>query len=73
MSRDHMLAAIITPAAKPSIIRCSCPLMPPRSKNTMAAPREVIKKVKPVPPAAQRSACIKIKFLSRRRSALRLM
>ena len=64
--RLHMLAAIITPAAKPSMIRCSPAPAVRRKRKTVAAPRVVIKKVKPLPPAAHRSACVNIRFLSRR-------
>ena len=56
MSRDHMLAAIITPAAKPSMIRWRLGEIWLRNKKTMAAPKAVIRKVKPVPLPAQRSA-----------------
>ena len=56
MSRDHILAAIITPAAKPSMIRCSAGEDFWRNKKTTAAPRAVIKAVNPVPTAAHNSA-----------------
>ena len=67
---DHILAAIITPAAKPSMIRCSPALAVRRKRKTVAAPRAVIKKVKPLPPAAHRSACVNMRFLSRRGGGL---
>lgn len=67
---DHILAAIITPAAKPSMIRCSRALAVRRKRKTVAAPRAVIKKVKPLPPAAHRSACVNMRFLSRRGGGL---
>ena len=41
---DHILAAIITPAAKPSMIRCSPALAVRRKRKTVAAPRAVIKR-----------------------------
>ena len=56
MRRDHMLAAIITPAAKPSITRWRAGEICLRNKKTRAAPAAVISPVNPVPPAAQRSA-----------------
>ena len=52
MSILQMEAAIITPAAKPKHTFCSRSSMVLRIRNTVAAPRVVIKKVKPVPPAA---------------------
>lgn len=48
-----MLAAIITPAAKPSIIRWRLGEIWLRNKKSMAAPKAVIRKVKPVPLPAQ--------------------
>ena len=57
MSSDHMLAAIITPAAKPSITRWRIMKVFLRNKKTTAAPAAVIRAVKPVPPAAQVNAC----------------
>ena len=58
ISRDHMLAAIITPAAKPRKIRWMDALSCFRNRKTMAAPRVVIKKVKPVPVAAHKMDCM---------------
>ena len=58
MSRLHTDAAIITPAANPRKIRCMASPDRRRRKNTIAAPSDVIKKVKPVPAAAQISACV---------------
>ena len=55
-SRLHTEAAVITPAAKPSSVRRNRGLGSPVRKNTMAAPRAVIPKVKPVPRAARPSA-----------------
>ena len=66
INRDHMLAAIITPAAKPNIRRWKAALLFPPRKKTTAAPKAVIRKVKPVPAAAHNNACVKIKILSRR-------
>ena len=57
MSRDHMLAASITPAAKPSMARWSRGEEGRRNRKTTAAPAAVIRAVNPVPPAAQISAC----------------
>ena len=65
-----MLAAIITPAANPRKIRWTVGSGRLRKKNTVAAPRAVIKKVKPLPPAAHRSACVNMRFLSRRGGGL---
>ena len=56
MSRDHTLAAIITPAAKPSMIRCREREGVRRNKKTVAAPSVVTAKVKPVPATAQSKA-----------------
>ena len=56
MSSDQTDAAIITPAANPKKIRWARALVRPRNKNTRLDPRLVIKKVKPVPTAAQISA-----------------
>ncbi|MNN83287.1 hypothetical protein D3C81_2003130 [compost metagenome] len=53
MRRLHTDAAIITPAAKPRNIFCTFPLMVLWKRKTIAAPRVVIRKVKPVPLAAQ--------------------
>ena len=64
MSSDHMLEAIITPAAKPSMIRWSTGEAAPRKKNTTAAPAAVIRAVNPVPAAAHNSACVTMKVLS---------
>ena len=64
MSSDHMLAAIITPAAKPSMIWCRAEAACLRKKNTVAEPAAVSRAVKPVPQAAQRSAFVTIKILS---------
>jgi hypothetical protein len=50
------------PAAKPKYMFGPPPFFPappPRTKKTVAAPRQVIKKMNPVPPAAQSHACIK--------------
>ena len=52
-----MLAAIITPAAKPSITRWRVWEFFLWNKKTTAAPAAVIRAVKPVPAAAQVSAC----------------
>mgnify|MGYP005769927803 CR=1 FL=1 len=60
MSSDHILAAIMTPAGKPSRTRCREREVRLRDKKTIAAPRAVIRAVKPVPPAAQRSACVTV-------------
>ena len=57
MRRLHTEAAIITPAAKPRKTRWKFRLTVLRKKKTRAAPRVVMRKVKPVPPAAQSSAC----------------
>ena len=56
-----MLAAIMTPAAKPSRMRWRAWEVCRRKRKTVAAPRAVIRAVKPVPPAAQRSACVTVK------------
>ena len=56
-SRLHTEAAVITPAAKPSMARWDRGRGAPGRKNTTAAPRVVIRQVKPVPRAAQPSAC----------------
>ena len=58
ISRDQTDAAIITPAANPRKIRWAEAVTCLRKKNTTAAPREVIRKVNPVPPAAQSSDCV---------------
>ena len=58
MSRLHTEAAIITPAAKPRKIRWMDALSCFRNRKTMAAPRVVIKKVKPVPVAAHKMDCM---------------
>ena len=50
---DHMEAATITPAAKPKRIRCASGEDSFLKKNTTAEPSAVMKKVKPVPAAAQ--------------------
>ena len=64
MSRDHTLAASITPAAKPSITRCSPGELWRRNRKTTQAPRAVIPKVNPVPRAAKTSACVTMYVLS---------
>ena len=51
------LAAVITPAAKPSMVRWNWGRGSSTKKNTTAAPKVVIRKVKPVPKAAQLNAC----------------
>ena len=56
-SRLHTEAAVITPAAKPSITRWMVWEFFLRNKKTTAAPAAVIRAVKPVPAAAQVSAC----------------
>ena len=56
-SRLQTLAAVITPAAKPSIVRWNWGRGSSTKKNTTAAPKVVIRKVKPVPKAAQLNAC----------------
>ena len=57
-SRLNTDAATITPAAKPRNTRCSPACTDPRKKNTVPAPRAVMRKVKPVPPAAHRTPCM---------------
>ena len=57
MSRLQMDAAIITPDANPRKICCIRALDCRFIKNTMAAPIVVIRKVKPVPAAAQSNVC----------------
>ena len=52
ISRDHTLAAIITPAAKPRKIRWTAADRSWRKKYTVAAPSTVARQVKPVPRAA---------------------
>ena len=52
-----MDAAIITPDANPRKICCISALDCRFIKNTMAAPIVVIRKVNPVPAAAQINAC----------------
>ena len=52
ISRDQTAAAVMTPAAKPRKIRWAIAVACLRKKNTTAAPKVVIKNVKPVPPAA---------------------
>lgn len=64
MSRDHTLAASITPAAKPSITRCSPGEDWRRNRKTTQAPRAVIRQVKPVPRAARNKACVTMYVLS---------
>ena len=59
MSSPHTEAATITPAAKPRNTRWKLSLTDLRKKNTRDAPSVVIKKVKPVPAAAQRTCCAK--------------
>ena len=61
-----VLAAIITPAANPSISRWTAGLFLFPRKKTAAAPSAVMKNVKPVPPAASNNACNKARVLSRR-------
>ena len=56
-SKLHTLAAVMTPAAKPSMARWNWGRGSSAKKNTTAAPRVVIRKVKPVPSAAQINAC----------------
>ena len=56
MSRLQTDAAVITPAAKPRKARCAVGLTDPRKKKTSDAPRAVMKKVKPVPAAAYKTA-----------------
>ena len=56
-SRLHTEAAVITPAAKPSMARWNRGFGSPERKNTVAAPRVVIKKVNPVPRAAHCKDC----------------
>lgn len=56
-SRLQTLAAVITPAAKPSMVRWNWGRGSSTKKNTTAAPKVVIRKVKPVPKAAQLNAC----------------
>ena len=51
-----IVAAVITPPAKPSMAFWLRGLGSPDTKNTAAAPRTVIKKVNPVPAAARHSA-----------------
>ena len=58
MSRLHTEAAIITPAAKPRKIRWMDALSCFRNRKTMAAPRVVIKKVKPVPVAQHKEGVL---------------
>ena len=60
ISRLHTEAATITPAAKPRKIRWAPAVTRLRKKNTMAAPRAVIKQVNPVPPAAHSTGSIEI-------------
>ena len=57
-SRLHTAAAVITPAANPSITLCTRSFGVPRKKKTVAAPSVVMAKVNPVPAAAHESACI---------------
>ena len=56
-SRLHTDAAVITPAANPSMPRRVWGWGTPAKKNTTAAPNVVIKQVKPVPRAAQPMDC----------------
>ena len=65
ISRLHTEAAIITPAANPRKMRCTSALILFLKKKTRAAPRVVIRKVKPVPPAAQSMDCAVIKITSK--------
>ncbi len=58
MSRLHTAAATMTPAAKPRKIRWAPADTRLRKKNTIEAPRAVIRQVKPVPPAAHSTGCI---------------
>ena len=53
MSRDQTEAAVIIPAAKPRKIRCIPAVVPFLKNKTTEAPKVVIRKVNPVPPAAQ--------------------
>ena len=64
MSNDHMLAAIITPAAKPRSVRWRCGEDGWRNKKTMLLPKDVRRKVKPVPTAAQINWLVTIRILS---------
>ena len=57
ISSDHTDAAIMTPAANPRNTRWAKALSRPRNRNTAAAPRVVMRKVKPVPRAAHVNAC----------------
>ena len=47
--RDQTEAAIITPEANPRNARFMVSLTAPRKQKTTAAPKDVIKNVKPVP------------------------
>ncbi len=47
----------MTPAANPRNTRWASALLRPRNRNTAAAPSVVMRKVNPVPRAAQASAC----------------
>ena len=49
----HTVAAVITPPAKPIIPVCDLMEASSRQKSTEAAPREVIRNIKPTPSAAQ--------------------
>jgi hypothetical protein len=53
INSDHTEAAIITPAAKPRKALCTFFPISFLKMNTTLAPRAVIKKVNPVPAAAQ--------------------
>ena len=64
-SKLHTEAAVITPAANPSIHRCQRLWCSPARKNTIPAPRAVIVKVKSVPAAAHCSASFILIRLSR--------
>ncbi len=55
-SSDQKLAAIITPAAKPSIVSSSLRLTV-RVRKTVAAPRAVMPQVKPVASRACKTGC----------------
>ena len=54
INKLQTLAAIMTPAANPRKIDCTFAFISLRKKKTIAAPKVVIRKVKPVPSAANR-------------------